>query len=537
MRYERETAISDNNNFGPRLGIAYDPFKKGKGVIRFGAGIFYNRVLLRTVGDFIQNSSGDLFQFDTNNIGTSGTDPRRIAVLGKIAQQFPSGYSSVTDLKNAITSLGFASSLGFTTNTATTGNPLRSVDPNLKIPESYQFNIGFEREISKGLVFEANYTVNRTANLWREFNPNAPVVPAGYSDFTSYLLANPFVFTTAGATTLTTRTYRFYLGAANDSSGVATAQGGTTACATTGTVTCFVNLNSVNSTTTLPSIAVAGSTTNSVGTPVGIALAAVAQFRPNPNLSETARVASIGNSFYHGLILELRSRFRKIGYGFGSTVRAAYTLSSTRDDGLNNTSNAEVNGDFSREWARTLQDRRHRFAFSGTMETPWWLGRLRFAPLLRLGSPARFNLGYGVDRNLDDVSTDRPNFTGNISDIRYREPGSDFPTTLAAQFSLPSIGARSGNLPRNAGIGPSLFIFDLSVTREWKFAERFKLRPIIEFGNILNATVFSFGSEFIDFNVLGATPTLTQRTNFQNFLIPTRTYRQRDIRLGVRFDF
>ncbi|MBA2621127.1 MAG: carboxypeptidase regulatory-like domain-containing protein, partial [Acidobacteria bacterium] len=242
LRYERETAISDNNNFGPRIGIAYDPFKKGKGVIRFGAGIFYNRALLRTVGDFIQNSSGDLFRFDTNNIGTSGTDPRRIAVLGKIAQQFPSGYSSVADLQSAVTSLGYASSLGFTTNTATSGNPLRSIDANLKIPESYQFNVGFEREIAKGIVFEANYTVNRTANLWREFNPNVPLVPAGYSDFTAYLLANSYVFTTPGATTPTTRTYRFYLGAANDSSGVSTTQGGTTSCPTTGTVTCFVNL-------------------------------------------------------------------------------------------------------------------------------------------------------------------------------------------------------------------------------------------------------------------------------------------------------
>jgi Outer membrane receptor proteins, mostly Fe transport len=33
VRYERETAVSDNNNWGPRLGIAWDPFKKGKGVI------------------------------------------------------------------------------------------------------------------------------------------------------------------------------------------------------------------------------------------------------------------------------------------------------------------------------------------------------------------------------------------------------------------------------------------------------------------------------------------------------------------------
>lgn len=546
IRYERETAIDDNNNFGPRVGIAYDPFKNGKDVFRLGAGWFYNRVLLRTVGDFIQNSSGDLLQFDTNNIGTAGTDARRIAVLGQIAQQFPNGFSSATSLRSAITSancgtptapVACSANLGFLTNTGNTSNPLRTVDPNLRIPESYQFNVGYERELSKGFVFQANYTINKSTHLWREFNPNAPVVPAGYNDFASYLLANPFVFTAAGATTPTTRTYRFYLGAANDSSGVATTQGGTTGCATTGTVTCFVNLNSINSTTTLPSIAVAGSSTNSVGTPVGIALAAVAQFRPNPNLSETARVASIGNSFYQGLILELRSRFRKIGYGFGSTLRAAYTLSSTQDDGLNNTTNAEVNGDFSREFSRSLQDRRHRFAFSGTMDTPQWFGRLRFSPLLRVASPARFNLGYGVDRNLDDVSTDRPNFTGNISDIIYRQPGSAFPTTLAAQFSLPTIGSRSGNLSRNAGTGPSLFVFDMTVTREFKFADHFRLRPTAEFGNILNATIFSYGSEFIDFAALGATPTLTQQTNYQNFLIPTRTFRQRTVRLGIRFDF
>ncbi len=540
LRYERETAIDDHNNFGPRLGIAYDPFKSGKTVVRFGAGLFYNRVLLRTVGDFIQNSSGDLFQFDTNTIGVSAADQRRTGILARIAQQFPNGFASVADLRSAVASANCGTTaapvvcspnLGFLSNTSNAGNPLRSIDPNLKIPESYQFNIGFEREIGKGLVFEANYTVNKTANLWREFNPNAPVVPAGFADFTAYLLANPYRFTNTNGTI---RTYNFVLGAMNDATGTATSTGGT--CSTTTTVTCVVNLNSINSTITLPSTATVDAS-NAVGTPVGIALAAVARFRPNPNLEETERVSSIGNSFYQGLILELRSRFRKIGGGFGTTLRAAYTLSSTKDDGLNNTANAEVNGDFGSEWARSLQDRRHRFALSGTFDTPWWVGKLRFAPLLRIGSAARFNLGYGVDRNLNDVSTDRPNFTGNIGDIKFRDPGTPFPAELAAQFSLPPIGVRSGNLPRNAGIGPNLFIFDMSVTREWKFKERFRLRPIIEFGNILNATVFSFGSEFINFNALGATPTLTQRTNYQNFLIPTRTYRQRTIRLGMRFDF
>ena len=72
----------------------------------------------------------------------------------------------------------------------------RSLDPNLKIPESYQFNIGFEREIFKGIVFETNFTINKTVRLWREYNANAPALPAGTPDrdgngkitFTDYLL-------------------------------------------------------------------------------------------------------------------------------------------------------------------------------------------------------------------------------------------------------------------------------------------------------------------------------------------------------------
>jgi hypothetical protein len=391
------------------------------------------------------------------------------------------------------------------------------------IPESYQYNVGFEREIIKSWVFEANYTVNKTVHLWRDTNGNVPILPTGFNDWTAYLLANPFSIANTNGSL---RTYNFALGATNDASGVTT-------CNFAAAGSCTVNLNSTNTAQTAPAAASAGNNNNAAGAPIGIALAAISRFRPNPNVEETSIIRSVGNAFYHGLILELRSRYRKLGGGFGSSFRLAYTLSSSKDDGLNNTANAEINGDFRREWARSLQDRRHRIAFSGTFDTPAWFGRLRLSPLFRYGSSAPFNLGGVGDRNLDDLSTDKPNFSGNIADIVWREPGSPIPTALISQFSLAPIGSRSGNLPRNAGTGPSFYTFDLSVTREFKMGERMRLRPVAQFDNILNAAVFSYGSAFIDYNGL----TVSNSTAQTNFIVPTRTYRQRQIRLGMRFDF
>ena len=65
-----------------------------------------------------------------------------------------------------------------------------------------------------------------------------------------------------------------------------------------------------------------------------------------------------------------------------------------------------------------------------------------------------------------------------------------------------------------------------------------RLRWSVEFDNVLNAAVFSFGSEFIDFNALGPTATAARRQAFTDqFLVTTRTMRPRQVRIGVRFDF
>ena len=512
LRYENETIVRDRNNFGPRLSLAYDPFKSGNSVVRLGAGLFYNRALLRTIDDFTLGNQ-QLF-FDTNSL----TDPLTGKPLTAEGRR-----KFISDNLHFPQTLALDSTLVQQFAVRETGF-LRRLDKHLRIPESYQANIGFERELHSGFVLEANWTWNRGLHLWREFNVNAPVLPAGYKDWTSFLLSHDFanfrssmggtrpLYNAASAGELV----RFTLAPGDAANPNAVGR-----IIEFGVPVSLINLNSFSSSTS-----------------VEVALAALNELRPDPTRAEIEQLASTGNSFYKGLTLELRRRFAEGRGGFGLSFRAAYTLSRLIDDGIVNTSDALRPGDFRAERARSLLDRRHRFVFSGTLKTPHALGQLSLSPILRLGSGAPFNISTGgVDRNLDDVSNDRPIFTGDVRRIRARRPGEQLDPALLSAFALPTIG-QTGNLPRNAGIGPGIFLLDLNVTREFRLKDRVRLRPVIELDNVLNKTVFSFGTEFINFSAFGPSATTEQRQAFlDSFLVPTRTLRQRQIRLGVRFDF
>lgn len=487
VRYEQETIIKDKNNIAPRFAVAWSPFKDGKGVIRFGAGIFYNRVLLRTVDDFRRGQNEIIF--DTNRI--TSQNATRDAYLQQLSDNFPGVLTADSSLVQQYIADGYNDNSFF-----------RSLDPTLKIPESYQLNLGFEREVGKSMVFEANLTYNRTARLWRERNTNAPVIPSGFSDLADFLVNG-----------ITTGNTRFEFGPVNNDDASRIEDGIT-----------YWNLNYQDDTTASNS-------------PYGKALAIARTLRPNQDAEQTEQVSPVGNSWYRGLILELRRRYRKLGYGFGSSMRLVYTLSYLEDDGIVNTSNAQIQGDFTSERSRSLQDRRHRFALSGLFDVPNWMGGLRFSPIFRFGSSAPFNLSNGGsnpdDRNLDDVNTDRPNYSGNLDDLTWRRVTDPVNNTVLDNLSLAAIG-RAGNLPRNAGKGPRQYIFDLNISRQFKIGERIKIKPQVEFDNILNMTVFSFGSEYIDASTITNDP---NPLDLQNFLVPTRAYRPRKVRFGIRVDF
>ncbi len=510
LRYETETILLDRNNWGPRVSVAYDPIGTGKTVLRLGAGIFYNRALLRTIDDFTLGNQ-QLF-FDTNTLidpltsQVGSADFRRSFINSNL--RFPEMLAVDSPLvqKFGVLNTGFS----------------RRLDPGLRIPESYQANFGLEREINKSFVLETNFTFNRGLHLWREFNSNAPRLPSGFKDFSEYLASRDFanfrspfgvrpLYNVSSAGDLV----RFVLRPPDSSNSNAIVR-----ISEFGVPVSLINLNSSSS-----------------ATPVEVALAALNGLRPDPTRTEIEQLVAAGNSFYRGLTVEVRKRFKENRW-LSFSFRAAYTLSYLEDDGVVNTSDALVPGDFAAERARSLLDRRHRFVFSGTLKTPSYLGRLQLSPIMRLASGAPFNISIGgADRNLDDVGNDRPLFAGDTSGLRWRSPSDPIDPSLVDLFTVPTIG-QTGTLPRNAGQGPGQLFFDLSVTREFRLTENIRFRPVVEFDNVLNKTVYSFGSEFINFTALGPNATPDQRKAFvDSFLVTTRTMRPRQIRLGIRVDF
>jgi hypothetical protein len=479
LRWDNETILDDRNNIGPRLSFAWDPFKTEKTVVRGGYGIFYNRALLRTLDDFILTSNTILV--DTDNAAAS-------ALL--TALQFPRALAS-NDPR--VGQLGVREA-GF----------VRRLGSGFRIPESYQASLGIEREIGRGFKIEVNYVFNRGLHLWRESNANAPRLPVGFSDFTTYLLSRDF----------------------NNAPDPLTGQRPITSVGNAD----FARFNlSTTSSATIKegakTIAVFGLNNQSISNATNVYRAALAALRPlrsDPQLTQVEELQARGNSFYHGVSLELQGRLTSRGF-----VRASYTLSKLIDDGVVNTSSPLVVNDFGRERALSLLDARHRFALSGTYQFPALLGRLNLAGTLNLASARPFNLGIGGnDRNLDDVGTDRPDFSGDLAFIDWRRPSASLDQTLASAFSLPTIGS-AGNLPRNAGRGPVQWTVNLRASRTFGFGEHRRLTPQLEVFNPFNATVFSFGSEFVDFSP----------SSLGGFLAPTRTIKARTMRLGLRFEF
>jgi len=170
---------TDRNNFGPRVGFSWDPFKKQTTVLRAGAGMFYGRTQNSTVVNLITNN-GKRFKVYSFIPSTAGSP-----VFPNVLAEVPSGAAGRPD---ALFAAGdFA-------------NPL-----------IYQMELSIEQEVFKNFTLTAVYMASRGQRLpaFRDTNLFPPAQTATYT-----VCADPQVGTsTACPNVARTFTVPFWTGA------------------------------------------------------------------------------------------------------------------------------------------------------------------------------------------------------------------------------------------------------------------------------------------------------------------------------------
>ncbi|MGI8494833.1 MAG: carboxypeptidase regulatory-like domain-containing protein [Pyrinomonadaceae bacterium] len=156
--------FADKNDFAPRFGFAYDPFSDGKTSIRGGFGVFYD--ILKGEDNLQFNGQAPFFGFtDLGFTAGTGIFSNPFGNAG-VPNPFPSRPPSPN------IDFGAAGFLPFG------GGGVYFVDPNLRTPYVYQYNLSFQHQLARDLTVEANYVGSSSHKL------------------TSLVDANPFILGT-----------------------------------------------------------------------------------------------------------------------------------------------------------------------------------------------------------------------------------------------------------------------------------------------------------------------------------------------------
>src|SRR6266436_1008792 len=143
--------FSDYNDWAPRIGFAWDPFKNGRTSVRGGFGVFYD--VLKGEDNLQFNGQAPFFGFTQlfmDPAANTFSDP-----FGNTGQ--PNPFPSRPPAKNIdFDAAGF---LPFG------GGGVYFVDPHLRTPYVYQYNLSLQRELRKNLIAEVSYVGSTSHKL------------------------------------------------------------------------------------------------------------------------------------------------------------------------------------------------------------------------------------------------------------------------------------------------------------------------------------------------------------------------------------
>lgn len=345
-----------NRNFAPQVGIAWDPTKSGKTVIRAGAGLFYENAVFNNVlfdrpsrlknglffGVAVPCPSGSLVLPNGNVVDTSGLCGKPIgSVAGQLAalqQQFQA----------ATTSAGAQSNPNFIGNTLanggnSTGNNF--ISPDYRTPFSWQFNVGVQRQIRPGTVLTVDYLRNIGLHFLLGFDTN-------HVGDVRFLNRNAAL----NAINLTNASFGCPAGSAGINCAIAAGA----------TIVDYAS-NGLDSGASFLSGFPAS--LNGVTPDTGAAFPGI-----NPNIGENQMLFPIGRSVYNALQVSVRSSVRHPVRGINNLdLQASYSLSRFNSQ-ANDQDFINLASDFAntkRFFGPTGLDRTHQISMGGVFDFPF----------------------------------------------------------------------------------------------------------------------------------------------------------------------
>ncbi len=526
----------DSNNIAPRIGVAWQPFKDGKTVVRGSYGIFYDHPLLALAFDSAVadgTQAPQLAFFGTSTPCTPASTLGATSVVSNLnaANIFQGSLTNPNCFPAALSpALAYlpaqqrfdanANSIFLNQAYLQNGFPL-TVQPfgfpvagNFQYAYSEQANFQIEHEFAHDFSLNIAYNYNGGHHLNRPINVN-PV--------NSQLLVGNWEKAVAAGAAKPTDLPIQVVGC-----GV-----GPLGAYVPAALVSFFRPSGIN-----PSLA-------GVFPPACVGLAQQVAQADGLTVgggaipfSDMIANFSNGSSVYHGLTTNLKKRFNT-HYEF----LASYTWSHAIDDStdLQSLLAPQDSRQPSLERADSTFDQRHRFVFSGVYQSGkvfgatgvahWLFSDWTVAPIIEFSSGRPFNILVGQDQNFDlSSSTDRPLISSpNVTDpcgqvsvpSKYSPSGWLKPACFVdGTFDGVATAPLIGNLKRNAGIRPYTVFNDLRLSRRIAMGERFNLDVITDIFNIANR-----------FNVADVNPLYT------NAGTPTAAYDPRQFQFGLKISW